>query len=541
MRIAWKPCLLAALLTGLAIAPSGCSDPFRTRPQEYGPRASLDRLRQIEPLELKSDPSRSQDPAQTRTPRPDLFAQAPSLVEVSIEQCRAWTLQSNLDLKVAMLDPDIAQTVLTEEEAAFESTFVGRIAGSEADRARGLVFPDVTPDPFDLDAGVRVPLRTGGSANIRVPIARNETLGEFDRDNRWSTDVELSVSLPLLRSAGRWTNSHPIRIAALETDIAQARTKLEVIRQIAAVDRAYWLLYEAKGLLTVRQEQLEQALKQLDQAEQRFRGNVGARIDVVRAEAGVSRRLATIIETELLVKDRQRDLKRLINQPGLDVDSAALLVPASAPDPARYQLRADELIDVALSRRMEMLELELRLAQDASTIDFARNQELPLFTLDYVYRFDGYGAGFDSSAKRLMRVESDGWVVGLNAEVPLGNEAAKARVHRAILSRLQRLATQSAREQSIKQEVLAALDNLEASWQRIIAARQNTAAEAANYRAEQGQYQIGLRNSTEVLDAEARLSDARAAEVGALTDYQVAQIDLAFATGMLLGAARVSW
>lgn len=528
-------------LLALAGVVGGCSDPFRTRSEEYGPRASLDRLRQIQPFDPAQSHAPPESPAAMREPRPNLFETAGQLLEVTIEQCRAWTLENNLDLKVALLDPDIADTAITEEEAAFESSFIGRIGFSEADRARGLVFPDNTPDPFDFDAGVRVPLRTGGFATVRVPIERNETFGGFDGENRWSTDVELSVSLPLLRNAGRWTNSHSIRIAALESDVVQARTKLEVIRSIAAVDRAYWLVFEAKGLLTVRQEQLEQALKQLQQADDRFRGNVAPRIDVVRAEAGVSRRLTSIIEAELLVKDRQRDLKRLVNRPGLDVDSDAMLVPASAPDPVRYRFSAADLIAEALDRRMEMLELELRLAQDASTIDFARNQQLPLFTMDYTYRFDGYGSGFDSSATSLARVESDGWAAGLSAEVPLGNEAAKARVHRAILVRLQRLATRSAREQSIKQEVLAALDNLEASWQRIMAARQNTAAEAANYRAEQGQYQIGLRNSTEVLDAEARLSDARAEEVSAVVDYQIAQIDLAFATGMLLGAARVSW
>ena len=91
------------------------------------------------------------------------------------------------------------------------------------------------------------------------------------------------------------------------------------------------------------------------------------------------------------------------------------------------------------------------------------------------------------------------------------------------------------------QEVLDAVDNLEATWQRILAARQSVVLEARNYRAEQGQFQLGLRNSTDVLDAETRLADARIAQITALTDHQIAQIDLAFATGMLLGATRISW
>ena len=70
---------------------------------------------------------------------------------------------------------------------------------------------------------------------------------------------------------------------------------------------------------------------------------------------------------------------------------------------------------------------------------------------------------------------------------------------------------------------------------------QNAKKEERNYVAEKGQFQLGRRNSTEVLDAESRLGDARADVVTATVDYQVAQIDLAFATGMLLGATRTSW
>jgi outer membrane protein TolC len=531
---------LLLLFPALLCATPACESPLGRRDAERGLRVPPSRVREAERLPLESYAATDDRPAQVSRQRPNLYADA-RLIEATIEQCRAWTLEHNLDLKVALMDPEIAETAISEEEAAFESTFVGRVAGSEADRSRSLVFPDGTPDPFEFDAGVRIPLRTGGFASVRVPVSREETFPGAPGDNRWSTDIEASVSLPLLRNAGRWTNSHFIRIASLQTEATRAQTKLEVIRLIAATDRAYWLLYEANEILKVRLEQLDQAFKQLEQAEQRFRGAVGARIDVVRAEAGVSRRLVAIINTELAVKDRQRELKRLVNLPGADVDSEAMFVLTSTPDPVRYRFAPEEMIDTALRTRMEMLELELRLAQDASTIDFAQNQKLPLLTLDYTYRFDGFGDSFDRSVNRLARVESDGWIVGLSAEVPLGNAAAEARAHRALLTRLQRLATRSAREQAIKQEVLAALDYLEASWQRIIAARQNAEAEAANYRAEQGQYQIGLRNSTEVLDAEARLSDARAAEYSALVDYQIAQVDLAFAVGMLLGAAKVSW
>ena len=304
---------------------------------------------------------------------------------------------------------------------------------------------------------------------------------------------------------------------------------------------AEWLTYQAKQLLQVRQEQFEHAKAQLERAEARFHEKIGPEIEVWRAEAGLARRLESIIIAENLLRDRQRTLKRIINAPGADVDSSVVLVLSSKPDLVRYNFDPAELLAQSLDQRAELLEQELRLAQAASTIDFERNGALPLATLDYVYRIDGSGDRLGRAFSSAAEIESQGWAVGLNLEVPLGNEAAQSRVHRAILTRLQRLATREARRQEVKQEVLSALDNLDLTWQRIVAARQNVIVEERNYRGEQGQYQLGLRNSTEVLDAETRLADAKASFINAIVDYQVAQVDLAFATGMLLGAAKVSW
>jgi outer membrane protein TolC len=464
-----------------------------------------------------------------------------SELEVSIEQCRAWTLENNLGLRVALIEPEIAETFVSEEDARFESVFRTRASVSDADPGQAEVFRDQFIRPVDINPSVDVPLRSGGTLGFALPFSRRETFSSFPDDDRYAADIDFTLRQPLLRNAGRRANTHAIRIAALGSQIAQARTKLEVIRQIAAADRAYWLLYEAQQRLEVRHDQYRRAWKQLDEADERLRGKVGPKIEVVRAEAGVSRRLESIIRAELGVRDAQRTLKRVLNVAGVDVESPTTLVLTSDPDPVRFELDPQTLIAASLDERVELLELELQLAQDLSTIDFAENQKLPLFSVDYIYRIHGAGSSPGDSVESAFGWDGWGWEVALNAEIPIGNEAAEARLHRAVLTRLQRLATRSDREQAVKEEVLGALDNLEAAWQRIRAAIQTVYAEELNYEAEYGEYQLGLRNSTDVLDAEDRLAEAKIAEIAAIVDYQIAQVDLAFATGMLLGAAKVSW
>lgn len=66
-------------------------------------------------------------------------------------------------------------------------------------------------------------------------------------------------------------------------------------------------------------------------------------------------------------------------------------------------------------------------------------------------------------------------------------------------------------------------------------------AAARTYEAEQRQFDAGSRTSTDVLDAAARLADAQSSEIRAIADYQIAQVDLAFATGTVLGQGQVEF
>lgn len=530
-----------AVLAAAAGLLPGCRDPFRTYDDEFG-AVSVEDLRSAKTLDLHATGTTTleEEGDPSLEPRPDPFAGAERM-DVSIEEARAWTLENNLDLKVSMIDPQIAATAVSEQEARFESLFSGRASVSNADPGQAEVFRDQFVRPWDVDFGVDVPMRTGGTLRVAMPLSRRETFPGFSDADAYATDIDFGITQPLLRNAGRRANTHFIRLATLDNQIAEASTKLSVIRQIADADRAYWLLYDATERLLVRQRQFERARDQLREAEARARGGVGPQIDVTRARAGVTRRLDAIFRAELQVKDAQRTLKRIMNLRGVDVDSNVLLVLVSEPELRRYEPDAGALVEAALDERMELLELELALAKDRSAIAYAENQKLPLVTLDYIYRIHGAGPSFGDSLESGGEWDGWGWRLGFNVAVPLGNEAAEARLERAMLSRLQRLSTRSAREQAVKQEVLNALDNLHVSWQRIIAAAQNRAMEAANYRAEQGQYRLGLRTSTDVLIAEDALAESLISEINAIVDYQIAQIDLAFATGMLQGASKVSW
>lgn len=528
-----RTCLVAAKLAIVALGATAGLSCRPTSPPAM-PRVSVERLRHVDTVRLTDwELPVSPSPTTAATRPTDQSADVRQSVSLEIAEVRAAALSGNLDLEVELIRPEIARQAIEEEEGQFDWAVVG---GARHNRQRSRSpsgESELQGNSFDL--GLRVPLRTGGAVSIRPFISRSDA---DDDDAAYDAGLRFSLSHPLLRNAGAEVNTHFIRTARYQTRLVEARTKLNAIRILANVDRVYWLLYDARRQLEVRQRQYELAKRQVDQAQKRVAAGDVPRIEITRAESGLASRLEDILVADTTVRRRERDLKRVMNRPDVPPDSDVALLPTTVPNPLELHLSRRQLAEYALGNRMEMLELELQLALDASVIRFERNRTLPLFTLDYTYNFaasgrtagDAFAGDGDSAGS---------WSLGVGAEIPLGNRTARARVHRAILERVQRLATREQRRLAIQQEVYDALEQLEQNWRRILAARNEAVLAGRTYEAEQLQFEVGRRTSTDVLDAAARLANAQLREIRALTDYEISQIDLAFAIGDLLGHGRV--
>lgn len=463
-------------------------------------------------------------------------------VKLTVAECRQLALQNNLDLKVDLLNPTISREGISEEEAKFEALFTGSANYRRTDSPTSSRLSSSQGETFSTDAGVELPLRTGGSVKFDVPLSRSETNNEFSTLNpAYTANNTASLNIPLLRGAGLEANSQSIRVAFYQWQQTEARTKLQVINVLATVDRDYWRLYAARRELEVRKQEYDLAVAQLERAKRQVTAGIVAEVEIVRAESGVADTLENIIIAENAVRDRQRDLKRILNKPGLEMDTPTIIVPDTPPGALFYKLDPDQLVKTALHQRMEMLDVELQIAAETSNVAVARNGLLPLLGLNYTYNVNGLGGTFNDAVRMTRDRNFDDHTLGLRLEIPLGNEAARSRLRRAIANRLQQLATREQRVAQITQEILAAVDTLDANWQRILAARKRVVLAARLRDVETRQFVLGLRTSTDVLNAQTSLANAQSSEVSAVTDYQISQVDIAFATGTVLGASKVAW
>jgi outer membrane protein len=523
-------------IAGVAMMLTGCES--YSDEKSYDIHATRERLRQIQTLDTDV-----MKPSQEKKDALPVEANEPaSQMKVTLEDCRAIALQNNLEIKTQLISPAIAAKLVSQEEAKFEAVFFSNASLTKTDTPTSTTLEGSSVDSRSMNMGVELPLKTGGSFTFNMADNRTETDHAYSTLNpAYTTDTSLSISQPLLRNAGTRVSMYSIRIAEYSRQISEAQTKLEVITVLAAADRVYWRLYAARRELEVRKRQYELAQSQLERVKRLVAGGSTAEVEIVRAEAGVAERLGGIITAENSLRQRERELKRILNKPQVGIGSLTVMIPGTEPDPVRYQPDRHKLVAEATANRMEMLELELQLAQSAGSIDFYKNQTLPLLGLNYTYNINGLGETRSDAYDLMLHNRFTDHRVGLQLEVPLGNEAAKSRLAQAYLERRQKLATKESRQVLIEQEVLNAVDQLESNWQQIMAGRQNSLLSGRLYEAEERQFRLGLRTSTDVLDAQTKFAEAQSQEITALTQYQIALVDMAYATGTVLGAAKVEW
>jgi len=525
--------LIFAITLGVSIFLAGCEE-FAKEEEFYTVRVKPEQTRQIQTLKLEPKAD-GHGPVEVNKP-------AESEIKLSIEQCRAMTLKNNLDLKVQLIEPAIAAKQVSAEEAKFEWAFFSNLNYSDVSQPMSVLVDQAsTYKSGTVDLGVQVPLKTGGT--VSFDLADNRTKSNFDPffPVSYSATGTLSISQPLLRGAGKRANTHSIRILEYQRQITDVQTKLEVIRVLANTDRGYWRLYAARKELEVRRQEYDSAKAQLEQTRRMVASGEKAAVEELRSEAGVAERLNGIIGAQKDLQDRERELKQILNEAGLGLETPTAVAPTTEPDPVRYDLDKNRLTTAAVANRMEMLELELQIAQDTSTVKYYENQAMPLVALDYTYNMNGLGATRSDAYDMMTNRNFVNNIAGLRLLVPLGNEAAKSRLLEAYYRKRQRLSTKENRRTLIEMEVLGAIDQMEANWQSILAGRQNAILAGRLYEAEKRQFELGLRTATDVLDQQARFTNAQSAEIRSLTEYQIAQVDLAYATGTLLGMALVQW
>jgi outer membrane protein TolC len=440
---------------------------------------------------------------------------------------RASVLEGQLEVQLEQITPAVLAESVQEEEARFNAVF-----GASLSRSKTEDFAGGSTRGQAVTVGTTFPLRSGGSLTIGMPINVQQSPQKLA-----VASPSLTFTQPLARNAGVRINTSGLLRARIALDQGLAKAKLAVMNYLSHADQTYWRHWAAWQEVEIRHEQYELAKRQVGYAEETVKAGLIARVDIIRSESGVARRIEAIVLAENYRRQTERELKRIMNRPGWDLEGDAVLQPVSEPELVEWFPAPDKVLALAETNRMDLLDAQYRVAIAALDDEVARNQLLPLLSFSLGYTSKNWSSQTSDAIGGVFDRKYPDWNVGLMLEIPFDNSAAIARRKKAALQQAASIETLAARRRSIRKEVLDTIDQLRQSWQRILAARQEIGTANQIYEAELEQFRHGMRTSTDVLNAAQLIADAKIRNVSAVLDLELSKVNIAYATGTTLGFA----
>jgi len=351
---------------------------------------------------------------------------------------------------------------------------------------------------------------------IRQP-APIGTLTTGTRDNyTWSVDVRQ----PLF-TGGRITADAEIGRIGLEASRQEERGTAQEI--VLEVKRAYFGILKAGRLVEVAAQSVEQLTAHRDLAKQFLEVGLVPRNDYLQAEVRLANGVQQLVRARNRLEEARARFNTILRRP--------LDAPAEVEDLLSHRpfgRTFEDCRDQALRDRPEIRVAQLRAEQAGQGVRAAESEFYPSLHLVGSYQRYGDTADVGGSPYR----DPDNWAVGATAtwDVWEWGRTRYARDASASLERQARYAVENVQDQ-VSIEVKSAWLAVKEAEQLIGVARVSLDQAEENYRITGERYREQVARTTEVLDALALLTLARASYADALADFHLALAALERAIG----------
>ncbi|MHC4138312.1 MAG: TolC family protein [Planctomycetota bacterium] len=501
-------------------------------------------------------PSESIEEAEEKYGEPETpdveFSNDMRFLNMTLKDSIILAIHNNYEIRIAKLEPMITEKDITVAKSVFDPVLkiTGETAESETPSNSGVLLGITSGgdparfqrDTNTIDASLEKLFSTGAMFTLGFNIERSnvDPVSIFTLENPVTQGyIEAKITQPLLRGAGIFYNRSKIYIARNNEKKSILELKEKAIEVINSVQNAYWDLVMAIEELRVRNKSLESAEDLLRKNTIQARVGTLAPIEVLVAEDGVAKKVNDIIEAENDIKNREDDLKLIMNLSNHSIFSDVAIIPLDKASFTITDLTFDESIKIALANRPELFEKGLDIANARITVKQKRNALLPKLDAEAGIRYSGLSDTYGNAADRIFSEDFQSQFFRLALEVPLGNREARSNYSKAKLEARESVLSRNKIEQDIVVEVRTAVREIKKNTESIKATEKARELAQARLEAEDKKFKVGRSTSLEVLRAQDNLTIAEGKAVKALIDYQISLGDLDAKMGTILESNNI--
>src|SRR5438128_1980120 len=399
---------------------------------------------------------------------------------------------------------------------------------------------------------------TGSSISFEFNNNRQTTNSPFfNLSPDLGSMYRFSFQQQLLSGFGFGPNLRYLRIAKNNKKISDIAFKDQVMATVTQIQNIYWDLVNAYEQSQVNEQSLAFAQQSLDNAKKQFQLQSIPAMDVMRAEAEVSKRDQdlTVARTSLQLQEllMKNALTKSLDDPVLESVSVVPTYTLQSSQVAPPGENVQDLIQQALHDRPELFESDVDLANRQISRKAARNALLPSLSLAAFYGGSGLAGplnpvynvpgvpnastvptDFSGALGNAFNNTAPDYYVGFNLNIPIRNRVAKADQYRSELEYRQAQLRREELRKQIRIEVRNAEYALEQTAARVEAARKSRDLAQRTFEITQKEQTLGAGSTFQTMTAQRDLALAELDLVTATTTYQKAKVELDRATGTTL-------
>ncbi len=472
---------------------------------------------------------------------------------LSVRDVVRLVVQRNTEVWLARLEVEAAAPAVLRAHSPFDPRFTGRFFSTRSTAPTFTQLEATTQlsqtalfdyeQEFPSGTGYRIGFNGFKSASNNRFVFLNPAI---------RTNLNFSLTQPLLRNRGFFAQRAPIVIARINQQVSRGRFEQQLSDIVQTAENQYWDVVQARENLVVLRNSLALAEKSHERDKRALELGALPPLDIFRSQAEVASRRVQVTTAEYQLKQQEDALRRLI---AADLDPAVRNVPLDLVDPPAPPVRlesveVEEAVERALRSRPELDNLRRQQAVEDINIRLALNSLKPDLRLGANYSSSGLGGnllergtliagGLSDALRQLFDFSNPTYGFSVQLSLPIKSRQAQAELAAAEIAHRKNLYQQRELEQQVTLEVRNAVNRLEQSKANIAGATVARDAARKNLEAEQRKYELGASTIFFVLEAQQRASDAETRLLEASVAYKKAVVAVQRARASLLAENQI--
>jgi outer membrane protein TolC len=346
-----------------------------------------------------------------------------------------------------------------------------------------------------------------------------------DSDPAYGSQLEISLTIPLLRGFGSQINLNGVRLAQYSLRSVKRSHYLVKVNTVLEAVAAVYNIVQQRELVHLYQAQADRFQGHVVRAGAREKIGLATPIDVYRAQIRLKDAQNSLNRAQEALRNAGDRLKIVLAIP---LEQAMQVVAPLVCQPVDISISS--AVETALQHRVELKQVDDDVKEAQRAARLSKNNLFPRLDLETNYTRLGNDDAFDGIA----RVSEDFWSVRLVGETDWARTAEKATYQQARLAARQAGLSRSARIDTIKREVRQVYDALQKAQERMQIRTDQIEQAKGKQALAKIKFGHGMADNFDLIEAETELQEARTNLLAAKIEYIVGMYRLRVALGTLI-------